>query len=88
MIFRQVLEIILFIHKKKKILHRDIKPDNILIDNQGKVFVTDFGISKFLNNIQTKKKTISIDKFIGTIQYASPEHFEPKKLCEGRDIYL
>ncbi|MBK9500569.1 MAG: serine/threonine protein kinase [Leptospiraceae bacterium] len=83
-IFRQVLEIISFIHKKK-ILHRDIKPDNILIDNQGKVFVTDFGISKFLNNIQTK--LTSTDKFIGTIQYASPEHFEPRKLCEGSDIY-
>ena len=53
---------------KNKILHRDLKPDNILLGNSGKLKLGDFGISRMFNtDIQ---KTISQ---IGTMNYVSPE---------------
>ena len=53
---------------KNKILHRDLKPDNILLGNSGKLKLGDFGISRIFNtDIQ---KTISQ---IGTMNYVSPE---------------
>jgi serine/threonine protein kinase len=53
---------------KNKILHRDLKPDNIFLGNSGKLKLGDFGISRIFNtDIQ---KTISQ---IGTMNYVSPE---------------
>lgn len=44
-LFKQVIEGIGYIHSKK-ILHRDIKLDNILLDGKGNVKIADFGVSK------------------------------------------
>ena len=53
---------------ENKILHRDLKPDNILLGNSGKLKLGDFGISRMFNtDIQ---KTITQ---IGTMNYVSPE---------------
>ena len=51
----------------KNIIHRDIKPQNIIISTDGKVKVTDFGIAK-----ATSSNTISSD-VMGSVHYASPE---------------
>ena len=53
---------------ENKILHRDLKPDNIFLGNSGKLKLGDFGISRMFNtDIQ---KTITQ---IGTMNYVSPE---------------
>lgn len=46
-IFKQVIEGIGYVHTKK-ILHRDIKLDNILLDGKGNVKIADFGVSKLV----------------------------------------
>ena len=65
----------------KNIIHRDIKPQNIIISTDGKVKVTDFGIAK-----ATSSNTISSD-VMGSVHYASPE--QARNGCvDGRsDIY-
>jgi len=64
------IEIILaieFLHKKK-MMYRDLKPENVLIDKKGHIKITDFGLSKILS--KEKEKTYTI---CGTPQYLAPE---------------
>lgn len=65
----------------KNIIHRDIKPQNIIISTDGKVKVTDFGIAK-----ATSSNTISSD-VMGSVHYSSPEQAR-NGFVDGRsDIY-
>ena len=65
----------------KEIIHRDIKPQNIIISTEGKVKVTDFGIARAASS-----NTISSD-VMGSVHYASPEQAR-NGFVDGRsDIY-
>ena len=48
-IFKQIIEDLRYIHIKR-VLHRDIKLDNILLDGKGNVKIADFGVSKFVKS--------------------------------------
>ena len=65
----------------KNIIHRDIKPQNIIISTDGKVKVTDFGIAK-----ATSSNTISPD-VVGSVHYASPEQATNGFVVGRSDIY-
>jgi len=65
----------------KNIIHRDIKPQNILISTDGKAKVTDFGIARAVSN-----NTISAD-VMGSVHYASPEQARNGFVDEKSDIY-
>ena len=67
----------------KGVIHRDIKPQNILLLKNGVIKVTDFGIAK-LPNTETVTMT---DKAIGTVYYISPEQASGKKVDTRTDIY-
>lgn len=65
------------------IIHRDIKPQNILLLRDGTIKVTDFGIARFLQN-ETQTMT---DKAIGSVHYISPEQASGHKITNKADIY-
>ncbi len=68
---------------KNKIIHRDIKPHNILINEEGVIKVTDFGIAK-----ATSSDTIThTNKVIGSAHYFSPEQAKGKIVDNRTDIY-
>ncbi len=65
------------------IIHRDIKPHNILIGNNGRVKVTDFGIARAVTS-STITHTGSV---IGSVHYFSPEHAKGINAGEKSDLY-
>lgn len=67
-----------------QIIHRDIKPGNILVGKDGKIYVTDFGIAKVL----TAETQLTIDgSRLGTPHYMSPERCQNKEITPSSDIY-
>lgn len=66
---------------KGHIIHRDIKPQNIIISNEGKVKVTDFGIAKAASSNTTSSNAM------GSVHYTSPEQARGGFSDEKSDIY-
>ena len=65
------------------IIHRDIKPQHVMVLQTGQVKVMDFGIAKLPNT-----ETITVtDKAVGTVYYMSPEQASGKKVDPRTDIY-
>lgn len=81
-IVMQILRALQHAHDKG-IIHRDVKPQNIMITRDGTIKVTDFGIARFARN---EHKTMT-DKAIGSVHYISPEQARSETTDEKADIY-
>lgn len=64
------------------IIHRDIKPQNIMVQPDGNVKVMDFGIARAKNSVMTQTSSV-----LGTAHYVSPEQAQGKDLTATSDIY-
>lgn len=82
-ILKQVCSALLFAHSKG-IIHRDIKPDNVLLTKEGITKITDFGIAKIHAESREIFKTSSI---VGTPLYISPEQINGEEADVRTDIY-
>lgn len=79
---RQIIDGIKHAHDTK-IVHRDIKPQNILVEKDKTLKILDFGIAKALSET-TMTETNHV---LGTVQYLSPEQARGKSTDNGTDIY-
>jgi len=81
-IFRQICEGLQAAHEMG-VIHRDLKPQNILIDGRGRVAIGDFGLAKSLDLASLTEA----GKVIGTPHYMSPEQVKGTALDQRSDLY-
>src|SRR5687767_12201940 len=83
-IFTQLTDALSYAHGHG-IVHRDLKPTNALIDSQGNIFLTDFGIAKLLES--ASPRLTQTDAIMGTPAYISPEQAQGHTVDQRSDIY-
>lgn len=84
-IFSKILDGISYAHDQG-VIHRDLKPLNILINSNGDIAVSDFGLGRQLDTESTRKTTTGIG--MGTELYMAPEQFKDAKSADMRsDVF-
>lgn len=71
---------------RRRLLHRDVKPGNILVAADGTLALTDFGLAKALDHA-SMHLTSKAGGFLGTLHYASPEQALGAELSPASDLY-
>ena len=77
----QVADALAYAHERG-VLHRDIKPPNLILDALGNIWVTDFGLAKFEEGDDVSKS----QDMVGTLRYMAPERFQGVSDRRG-DVY-
>jgi len=69
---------------RARIVHSDVKPQNILIDGEGRARLTDFGLARFLEETTTLSTQ---EHLVGSPHFMAPEQWRGQKLTEATDLY-
>ncbi|XP_072515630.1 serine/threonine-protein kinase Nek10 isoform X2 [Salminus brasiliensis] len=80
-IFIQMCRALRYLHKEKRIVHRDLTPNNIMLGERDKVTITDFGLAK------QKQETSKLMSVVGTILYSCPEIVKSEPYGEKADVW-
>ncbi|XP_069716167.1 serine/threonine-protein kinase Nek10-like [Phaenicophaeus curvirostris] len=80
-IFIQLCLALRYLHKEKRIVHRDLTPNNIMLGDKDKVTITDFGLAK------QKQENSKLASVVGTILYSCPEVVKSEPYGEKADVW-
>ena len=86
-LFRQVLDAVQYAHSRL-VIHRDLKPNNILVTTDGEARLLDFGVAKLLDS--DAGEALELTRMGGpgmTLKYASPEQVRGESVSTATDIY-
>jgi serine/threonine protein kinase len=83
-IIRQVAEALNYAHERS-IIHRDVKPVNVLFDDDGRAVLSDFGIAKIMESAEHRLTRPGAG--VGTPEYMSPEQCRGDKVSSRADVY-
>ena len=82
-IIQQIAEALDYAWKEQRLIHRDIKPDNIMLTNNGRAKLADLGLARVAGELDDSES----DEVMGTPQYISPEHLTGAPMDIRSDIY-
>ncbi|NXP14944.1 NEK10 kinase, partial [Thinocorus orbignyianus] len=80
-IFIQLCLALRYLHKEKRIVHRDLTPNNVMLGDKDKVTITDFGLAK------QKQENSKLASVVGTILYSCPEIVKNEPYGEKADVW-
>uniref|UniRef100_A0A8C6IN90 Uncharacterized protein n=1 Tax=Melopsittacus undulatus TaxID=13146 RepID=A0A8C6IN90_MELUD len=80
-IFIQLCLALRYLHKEKRIVHRDLTPNNVMLGDEDKVTITDFGLAK------QKQENGKLASVVGTILYSCPEVVKSELYGEKADVW-
>src|SRR5262245_17743558 len=80
----QLCDAVAYAHEKVGVIHRDLKPQNLMIDERGELKITDFGIARVASDSLSR---ISVGKVSGTPSYMSPQQARGESATPADDIY-
>ena len=82
-VIQQIAEALDYAWKEQRLIHRDIKPDNIMLAKNGRAKLADLGLARVAGEIEDADS----DEVLGTPQYISPEHLTGAEMDIRSDIY-
>ena len=74
-------------HKPMPVVHRDLKPQNLLIDGSGHVKISDFGLAKVVDQLKAMDEHYVMTGETGSYRYMAPEVFRHERYTEKVDVY-
>jgi len=79
-----IAEALAYLHEHN-LIHRDVKPSNVLLDNDGRAVLADFGVVKEEDALRAERT--SVGQMIGTVAYAAPEQIRCERIDQRADLF-